>query len=153
MAAGQSTCTSILRQADSMETNNMATALPHGTAKGTRICKPVIKARRQATLSERPPPWASMRAHRPYRPSWSTREHSSSGEVCFVFPVAPAFRSQECHSIRPCTVVSLPLTEARLRNSRTSLFTRTFTASGCVAPGDLAWGEDVAWRSDGSSPR
>jgi hypothetical protein len=29
-----------------------------------------------------------------------------------VFPVAPAFRCRECHSIRPCTVVSLPLTEA-----------------------------------------
>ena len=63
-------------------------------------------------------------------PSWSSREHPSSGEVCCVFPVAPAFRCRECHRIRPCTVVSLPLTEARLRNSRTSLFTRTFTASG-----------------------
>jgi len=43
-----------------------------------------------------------------------------------VFPVALAFRSRECHSIRPCTVVRLPLTEACLRFSRTSLFNRPF---------------------------
>ena len=39
---------------------------------------------------------------------------------------APTFRSWECHIIRPCTVWSLPLTEARLRDYRTSLFIRTF---------------------------
>ena len=44
--------------------------------------------------------------------------------LCSLF--APAFRSRECHSIRPCTVQSLPLAEARLRNYRTSLFIRTF---------------------------
>ena len=37
-------------------------------------------------------------------------------------PFAPAFRYRECHNIRPCTAQSLPLTEARLRNYRTSLF-------------------------------
>ncbi len=31
---------------------------------------------------------------------------------------APAFRSRECHNIRPCTVQSLPLTEARLQDYR-----------------------------------
>jgi hypothetical protein len=41
-------------------------------------------------------------------------------------PFAPAFRSRECHSIRPCTARSLPLTEACLRFSRTSLFIRSF---------------------------
>ena len=44
--------------------------------------------------------------------------------LCSLF--APAFRSRECHIIRPCTVWSLPLTEARLRHYRTSLFIRTF---------------------------
>jgi hypothetical protein len=44
--------------------------------------------------------------------------------LCSLF--APAFRSQECHTIRPCTVRRLPLTEARLRHYRTSLFIRTF---------------------------
>jgi len=34
-------------------------------------------------------------------------------------PLAPAFRSRECHNIRPCTVQSLPLPEACLRNYRT----------------------------------
>jgi hypothetical protein len=43
--------------------------------------------------------------------------------LCSLF--APAFRSRECHTIRPCTVRSLPLTEARLRNYRTSLIIRT----------------------------
>jgi hypothetical protein len=45
-------------------------------------------------------------------------------------PFAPAFRSRECHNIRPCTVQSLPLTEACLRNYRTSLFIQAFTKSG-----------------------
>jgi hypothetical protein len=40
---------------------------------------------------------------------------------------APAFRSRECHSIRPCIAQSLPLTEARLRNYRTSLLTQPLT--------------------------
>lgn len=40
---------------------------------------------------------------------------------------APAFRFRECHSIRPCIVQSLPLTEARLRNYRTSLLTQPLT--------------------------
>ena len=42
--------------------------------------------------------------------------------------LAPAFRSRECHTIRPCTVLRLPLTEARLRDCRTSLFNGSFTA-------------------------
>jgi hypothetical protein len=45
-------------------------------------------------------------------------------------PFAPAFRSRECHNNRPCTVQSLPLTEACLRNYRTSLFIQAFTKSG-----------------------
>ena len=36
-------------------------------------------------------------------------------------PFAPAFRSRECHTIRPCTVQSLSLTEADLRHYRTNL--------------------------------
>ena len=43
---------------------------------------------------------------------------------------APAFRSRECHTIPPCTVVRLPLTEACLRDYRTSLFMRPFTRRG-----------------------
>jgi len=55
---------------------------------------------------------------------------------CAVFrsalcsPFAPAFRFRECHSIRPCTAQSLSLTEACLRDYRTSLFIQSFTTSG-----------------------
>jgi Amidase len=55
---------------------------------------------------------------------------------CAVFrpalcsPFAPAFRFRECHSMRPCTAQSLSLTEACLRDYRTSLFIQSFTTSG-----------------------
>jgi hypothetical protein len=52
-------------------------------------------------------------------------------------PFAPAFRSRECHKIRPCTAQSLSLTEARLRNYRTSLFIQPLTRRDSAAPS--AW--------------
>jgi hypothetical protein len=52
-----------------------------------------------------------------------------------VFPVAPAFRCRECHSIRPCTVVSLPLTEACRRVSRTSLFIQSVSRRASIPSG------------------
>ncbi|PSB15656.1 hypothetical protein C7B65_23975 [Phormidesmis priestleyi ULC007] len=42
-------------------------------------------------------------------------------------PLLSPFGTRECHKIQPCTLGSLPLTEACLRFSRTSLFIRSFT--------------------------
>ena len=67
-------------------------------------------------------------------------------------PCAPALRSRECHTSRPCPVQSRTLTAARLRNSRTSRFTRAFAVSACVGPSGQGWAEDVAWDSDENSP-
>src|SRR4029453_16034435 len=55
---------------------------------------------------------------------------------------APAFRSRECHMIPPCTVVRLPLTEACLRNCRTSLFMPPFTRRDLVGSNVQAGGAD-----------
>ena len=55
-------------------------------------------------------------------------------------PFAPAFRYRQCHTLRPCTVQSRSLTEARLRNDRTSLFIPPVTRRDSAAPS--AW--DVA---------
>ena len=52
------------------------------------------------------------------------------------------------HGSRPCPVQSRALTAARLRNSRTSRFTRAFAVSACVGPSGQGWAEDVAWGSD-----
>ena len=71
--------------------------------------------------------------------------------LCSLF--APTFRYRECHIIRPCTVRSLPLTEARLRDYRTSLFIRTFATRDCVAPSALSVGVGIALRNDRSAPR
>src|SRR2546430_2375536 len=56
---------------------------------------------------------------------------------------APAFRSRECHTIPSCTVVRLPLTEACLRNCRTSLFMPPFTRRDRVGSNVQAVGADV----------
>ena len=62
--------------------------------------------------------------------------------LCSLF--ALAFRSRECHSIRPCTVVRLPLTEACLRFSRTSLFMPAFPQTGLSGPERPGVGADAA---------
>jgi hypothetical protein len=69
-----------------------------------------------------------------------------------VFPVALAFRSRECHSIRPCTVVRLPLTEACLRFSRTRLFNQLFPQRGTWRAEALDVGVDVSRHSAGNFP-
>lgn len=65
---------------------------------------------------------------------------------------APAFRFRECHSIRPCTVRSLPLTEARLRNYRTSRFTQPLTTRDEATPNAWDVAADIVLNSDENSP-
>ena len=70
--------------------------------------------------------------------------------LCSQF--APAFRSRECHSIPPCTVASLPLTEACLRFSRTSLFNQLFPQRGTWRSEARDVGVDVSRHSAGNFP-
>ena len=48
-------------------------------------------------------------------------------------PLLSPFGTRECHKIQPCTIRSLPLTEACLRFSRTSLFIQSFSGKGSEA--------------------
>jgi hypothetical protein len=74
---------------------------------------------------------------------------------CAVFrsalcsPFAPAFRFRECQSIRPCPTQSLSLTEACLRNYRTSLFIQSFTprSRSQVEPHDFWKGGITIWKA------
>ena len=51
-------------------------------------------------------------------------------------PLLSPFGTRKCHKIQPCILGSLPLPEACLRFSRTSLFIRSFTRWDGETPSD-----------------
>jgi hypothetical protein len=63
------------------------------------------------------------------------------------------FGTRECHNIQPCTVESLPPTEACLRISRTSLFIQPLTHISRVTQSDLVEAADIVPDTGGIRPR